>query len=258
MKKWLAILCVIACVFGLTACGSSSVQEGTELEPSIEQYLIQYGQAVFSTMAENADIEKNRSQLEKIVMFRTGLKSWDDAMKSMGEVDAANMLDPRVVQSDEDSYEVLFDIKGTEHDATVSVMFDETADKVNGIGYEPESIAVNVDFSSAELIGQAGLNTILGMGTTFVVLILLAVIISLFGVFHDMQEKRAAAVKAAAPAPAAAAPAAPAAAAPEPETDDGALIAVIAAAIAASEGRTSTDGFIVRSIRRAQRSGWRS
>ena len=33
------------------------------------------------------------------------------------------------------------------------------------------------------------------------------------------------------------------------QTDDGELIAVIAAAIAAAEG-TSTDGFVVRSIRR--------
>ena len=35
----------------------------------------------------------------------------------------------------------------------------------------------------------------------------------------------------------------------EPETDDGELVAVIAAAIAAAEG-TSADGFVVRSIRR--------
>ena len=36
-------------------------------------------------------------------------------------------------------------------------------------------------------------------------------------------------------------------------TDDLELVAVIAAAIAASEGASSTDGFVVRSIRRAGR-----
>ena len=39
----------------------------------------------------------------------------------------------------------------------------------------------------------------------------------------------------------------------EDVTDDGELIAVIAAAIAASEGKTSTDGFVVRSIRKVNR-----
>jgi hypothetical protein len=54
----------------------------------------------------------------------------------------------------------------------------------------------------------------------------------------------------AAPAPVAAPVAEPAV---EDVTDDGELIAVIAAAIAASEGKTSTDGFVVRSIRKVNR-----
>ena len=37
--------------------------------------------------------------------------------------------------------------------------------------------------------------------------------------------------------------------------DDGELVAVIAAAIAASEN-TSTDGFVVRSIKKANRKKW--
>ena len=56
---------------------------------------------------------------------------------------------------------------------------------------------------------------------------------------------------------AAPAPAAPVAApAPVEETvDDGELIAVIAAAIAAAEG-TTTDGFVVRSIKKSNRNKW--
>ena len=38
----------------------------------------------------------------------------------------------------------------------------------------------------------------------------------------------------------------------EPEADDTELVAVIAAAIAASEGAVSTDGFVVRSIRKVR------
>ena len=63
----------------------------------------------------------------------------------------------------------------------------------------------------------------------------------------------ASAPKAAAPAPKAA-PAAPVVEAAA--ADDSELIAVIAAAIAAAEG-TSTDGFIVRSIKRRKSNKWR-
>ena len=39
-------------------------------------------------------------------------------------------------------------------------------------------------------------------------------------------------------------------------SDDLELVAVISAAIAASEGQTSTDGFVVRSIKRANKNKW--
>lgn len=58
-----------------------------------------------------------------------------------------------------------------------------------------------------------------------------------------------------APAPVSPAPAPVQVPAVEEEVDDTELIAVIAAAIAASEG-TSTDGFVVRSIRKINRKKW--
>jgi sodium pump decarboxylase gamma subunit len=121
------------------------------------------------------------------------------------------------------------------------------------------SIATNVEYTFGELMQQAGLNTLLGMGTTFAVLILLSLIIALFGRLltsagrkkteeADKKDKEAAAQRAAAPA---AAPAAPAA------SDDGQLIAVIAAAIAAyragAEPMAAPDDFVVRKIRRIRR-----
>ena len=94
-----------------------------------------------------------------------------------------------------------------------------------------------------ELMKEAGLNTLLGMGMTFLVLISLSLIISVFGkVLSGTGKKKAApsgAKKAPAPAPAPAAAvtkSAPAAekSAVNPE-DDPVLIAVITAAVAAYE-----------------------
>lgn len=98
-----------------------------------------------------------------------------------------------------------------------------------------------------ELMKRAGLNTVMGMGTVFLVLILISIIIYLLGFIGKAQNKGAAA---------AALPEKPAEplvmetpAEPEDMTDDFELVAVIAAAIAASEG-VPADCLVVRSIRR--------
>ncbi len=105
-------------------------------------------------------------------------------------------------------------------------------------------------------LGNAGLNTLMGMGVVFLVLILISFVISAFGLINKAEERKKANVPAA-PAPV---PAAPAVSAAEPEedlTDDLELAAVIAAAIAASEN-TSPDGLVVRSIRKvSSRNQWK-
>ena len=107
----------------------------------------------------------------------------------------------------------------------------------------------------AEKMEQAGLNTLMGLGIVFLMLIFLSFLISQFKHISKLTEKN----KPAAPAALAPAPA-PAVVEEEPEeelADDGELVAVIAAAIAAYEGSTSTDGFVVRSIKRSKTNKWK-
>ena len=128
-----------------------------------------------------------------------------------------------------------------------------------------DSLTVSGIYSMGEILSKAGLNTLLGMGTVFVVLIIISVIISLLKYIPKLQEafsrkdakvQEAAAPAAAAPEPAQrAVPEAAPEAEPEDVTDDGELVAVIAAAIAASE-EVPADGFIVRSIRRRKSNKW--
>ncbi|MDO5410572.1 MAG: OadG family protein [Lachnospiraceae bacterium] len=108
-----------------------------------------------------------------------------------------------------------------------------------------------------EILVKALVNTVLGMGTVFVVLIFIAVLISLLpkltAAIESIGKKPAPAAPASKPAPAAPVPAAE----PEEElTDDLELVAVITAAIAASEG-VPADGFVVRSIKRSAQNKWK-
>ena len=110
-------------------------------------------------------------------------------------------------------------------------------------------------------VGKAGMNTVIGLGTVFVVLLFLTFIISqihwipdiLGGKKKEKEEEAASAVVKETPAPA------PAVVEEIPEeADDLELIAVISAAIAASE-QAPADGFVVRSIRRrGRKSNWKA
>ena len=146
--------------------------------------------------------------------------------------------------------EVSADAKFENRDAVISFMFD-SEEKL-------ESMTVSANMETGEILKKAGLNTVLGMGTVFSVLILIAFIISLFKFIPAIQAAFAKKpgteeVKSVSPAVPVPAPVAETAA----ETDDTELIAVISAAIAAAEG-TDTDGFIVRSIRRRPANKWSS
>lgn len=109
-----------------------------------------------------------------------------------------------------------------------------------------EDINLDKVYTLGETMTKAAMNTAMGMGTVFVMLIIISLIISCFTLVNKAQKKAEDKKAANTPAPAATA-AAPVVA--DPQTDDLELVAVIAAAIAAATG-SSTDDFVVRSIKR--------
>lgn len=118
----------------------------------------------------------------------------------------------------------------------------------NYLDMQITSVTLDENYSLGEKMQKAAMNTLMGLGTVFGILILISLVIYCFKVIPYLEAK-AKAKNAPAPEPAAA-PAAPVVQAEQPQQDDTELIAVIAAAIAASEGALSADGFVVRSIKR--------
>ncbi|MBO4485254.1 MAG: OadG family protein [Lachnospiraceae bacterium] len=104
---------------------------------------------------------------------------------------------------------------------------------------------------SAKTMERAGLNTALGIGIVFLMLILISCIIALLKLANRPAKAAPAAkepVKQAAPA--------------ADEADDTELVAVIAAAICAYEAAqgnaVSPDSLVVRSIRKVNKSKWQN
>ncbi|MBR3769960.1 MAG: OadG family protein [Lachnospiraceae bacterium] len=106
-------------------------------------------------------------------------------------------------------------------------------------------VTVDLVYTLGEKMEKAALNTLMGMGTVFGVLVLISLIIYCFRFIGDLQNigKKKQTEEAVVTNNV------PEVVEETPLTDDLELVAVISAAIAASEG-TSTDSFVVRSIHR--------
>jgi Na+-transporting methylmalonyl-CoA/oxaloacetate decarboxylase gamma subunit len=113
---------------------------------------------------------------------------------------------------------------------------------------EISGISIDPVYSIGEKLSKAGLNTLISISIVFCVLILISLIIYAFNIFPYLENKKKAKAAAAEPKKEVIS-AVPVQEEQTSVTDDTELIAVIAAAIAASEG-TSTGDFVVRSINR--------
>ncbi len=216
----------------------------------IRQKLLDAG--VYTVQSIQSAVESGEEiQIDDEVLM-AGIESWKSALEDIGTVEG--ITGDRVEVTD-DGYTIYINIDGTDHDAEAVMDVDKKMTTFT-------NIAVNVKYSKMELVQQAGLNTLLGMGVTFSVLIILIGVISMFNLIPYFQERRrnkAAAAAAVSRSIVKEADEETSYHLPSAEeeledlTDDLALVAVISAAIAAYEGQTTTDGFVVRSIRKARR-----
>lgn len=146
---------------------------------------------------------------------------------------------------------------GSAYIVTCHAKYEKTGDTDVVVTYEynmkdqSTSLSWDIQYSMGKLIERAGLNTVMGIGIVFLALLFLSFLIGRLHIIPDLIEKKEAEKAPAAPAPVAA----PAVEEEEDLMDDLELVAVITAAIAASE-TTSGDGFVVRSIKKANRRNW--
>lgn len=245
MKKMLLVLGMITCILGLTACGSKE-EEVVNAKITEEEAIVYADQLVESI--NTVVLQGMEAQYESDEVIAAALESWKTAQEDMGSYQA--ILDHEVDITEKDSV-INVVVNGTLRDAKVEIILDKDLNLT--------SITTNVQYSLGESMQKATLNTVIGMGTVFIVLILLACIIQAFGIIPKIQEmfankdKKAEEVKTEAVDNTIAQ-----IIETEELTDDLELVAVIAAAVAASEGAASTDGFVVRSIRRANTNKWRN
>lgn len=256
MKRYLLLFSVLACVLALTACGKKSDKDKTSFtydEKELVECLTSNTETVagWSNDAINAAIDKYGDSKDNKAM-KDGLEQYKNAKKDSGKYEGFYLDDSDNVKykisTDKDSVTITAKAKFTKRNVKVIYTFGLVDDNVQAtsIVYEPQ-------YSLGEKMEKAALNTVMGLTTVAIVLIFLSILISLFRYINKAQnalanknkkddaiDKTIVQIESK----------------EESEySDDTELIAVITAAIAMSEQK-STDGFVVRSIRRVPNRKW--
>ena len=250
MKKKIALfLSVLSVVMMLGACGT---QDPTTVDYNGVSYQELNQETVgLGTTLGDATVEEIQAEIknlttnygEEAALYVDLCNKWIATMEEAG----------KYVGYDADSFVVTKSGKTLTTDLTLNF---EKRDVVFQLVYnyhnmELTGVTLNVVYSFGEKMATAALNTVICMSIVFAVLIAISFIISGFKIFPylEAKKKEKAAAKAAQVEHNVVTQIEQREEQEQEYVDDTELVAVIAAAIAAYEG-TSTDGFVVRSIRR--------
>ena len=214
----------------------------------VQNYVSLVQQLSTMTESEREYVEENYSSQPQTVAIIQAYNKSVDTEKYGAYVSSKD--DVKVVENkDEDGTDAV--------DVTVTLAFEKKdyiltlhVDSFDTIGASVDTVTIKAKGEGEESLGEkmanAAGNTLMGMGTVFLVLIFISLLISCFKFIPQIMDKftkkpsveeKPEVVEETSETVTA------------NEEDDSELIAVIAAAIAASE-QTSTDSFVVRSIRR--------
>lgn len=240
LKSLLAMICVLALTLTMSVCAFAA---DTVTEDEAANYK-SAAETLISQIAGFSDEEIENYLAQDDAFTTATMESWKSVKDELG---AYSSIVSQDVEKDGDVVTISTVAQFEKAKADVVLMLDLGQQMYTSMTY-------SVQYSLAANMQRAGMNTLMGIGIVFLMLVFLSFVIGLFKYiekFQNVGKKKAAeeAPKAEeAPAPAIA----QSEAADEDFADDLELVAVISAAIAAYEN-TSGDSFVVRSIKKSNK-----
>ncbi|MFA9378875.1 MAG: OadG family transporter subunit [Lachnotalea sp.] len=232
MKKFLLILCMITGVFSMTA---NATTQTTDYNGYTADDLKSNAESLYTSLSAFTDEEIAQYIASEDEITALAVESWSSVKDDLGDYVGVGDF---TINDSEDAITTQLTVDYSEKDLLLTVVYDPDL-TVTSITAEKET-------SMGDKMARAGLNTIMGIGTVFVILILMTFLISGFGLIYKWEEKKKIEKK---NLDTLIAPIVEIPVVKEELVDDLELVAVISAAIAATTN-TSTDDFVVRSIKR--------
>lgn len=234
------MVCVLALTLAMSVCAFAA---DTVTEDEAANYK-SAAETLISQIAGFSDEEIENYLAQDDAFTTATMESWKSVKDELG---AYSSIVSQNVEKDGDVVTISTVAQFEKAKADVVLMLDLGQQMYTSMTY-------SVQYSLAANMQRAGMNTLMGIGIVFLMLVFLSFVIGLFKYiekFQNVGKKKA--VEEAPKAEEAPAPAiAQSEAADEDFADDLELVAVISAAIAAYEN-TSGDSFVVRSIKKSNK-----
>ena len=240
LKSLLAMVCVLALTLAMSVCAFAA---DTVTEDEVANYK-SAAETLISQIAGFSDEEIENYLAQDDAFTTATMESWKSVKDELG---AYSSIVSQNVEKDGDVVTISTVAQFEKAKADVVLMLDLGQQMYTSMTY-------SVQYSLAANMQRAGMNTLMGIGIVFLMLVFLSFVIGLFKYIEKFQNVgKKTAVEEAPKAEEAPAPAiAQSEAADEDFADDLELVAVISAAIAAYEN-TSGDSFVVRSIKKSNK-----
>ena len=262
MKRVAAAVLMAACLLSLSACSAKQDEavtssriatDGTPVDDMMAEYAKLTAVQSLGVSTEGLIAQKVMSEAQGNAVMAAICEEQINVRKELGDVRSIDIDKASVVQMADGTYTVILPVTFTEGSMQYVMNLNMISQQI--VDAEFTELASNEEENKTvgQLLETATVYAVIGIGTVFAVLIFISLLIACFMFIHKWETGQKAKAE---PAPAAPTPvkaAAPAPAAGEDLMGDAELVAVISAAIAAYEG-TSSNGLVVRSIRRVQRS----
>ena len=248
IKKFLVLLSMLACVFSITACDNvSSSKKSTGKPITYDESKVKASITSDLQSLSNDYSDEQLTTMKDSVEEQVGIliTNWINVRKDLGTFVEITSCNFEATATTLTAYaQCTYSLRKT----AFTISFDADG-VITSSSFSPE-------YTFGEKMERAGLNTLIAISIVFSVLFLISILISSFKFINKFEKKKSSRH--------------------EDRTDsiqavdntitqiiqkevneinDLELVAVITAAIAASEG-TSSNGFVVRSIRKTNKTRW--
>lgn len=250
-RKIKGLLLTLVMVLGMIAMTQKSMVMAAPAELTEEAVQSYKSSAVATIEAFTAYTDEQLEEAKAAYTDEAMVAIVDSWQAAKAEIGAFVEVTEQTVEAQGDEIIINSTIKCEKGTANASIILIASGAEVN-----LKSMSFDVNYSMGQKLKQAGLNTLMGVGVVFVMLVFLSLCILSFKFIPTGKKQE---VQSAAPVM----QSAPAETKPvvaddtEDLMNDNELVAVIAAAIAASEN-TTIEGFRVRSIKKANRKAWKN
>lgn len=236
IKGFMGIFLAFVLIFSTATVGVMAATKEVEIEEGLRESMVTNAIQIVQEMASLDETTMEGLLKQNTPFLNSVVDAWKTNQDKLGTL--VETRDEEVI-FDGTTYTITMLAEFEEHDAQITLLVDSN--------YTPTTLSLNIQYPLSYVLGQAGVNTAIGIATVFSILILLSGLIYLLKYVNVSPKKKEEI---------------PAIVdqeimeeVEEELVDDLELVAVITAAIAASQNQSS-DSFVVRSIKKANNRKW--